>query len=100
METVTLIDELERGAGILREAVAGMPPQDLTARPVSGRWSTLEVVCHLADFDIVGADRIKRVIAEHEPALPVCDENAFTARLEAPPAPGGVRIDRLRPGGK
>lgn len=51
------------------------------ARPVPGKWSTLEVVCHLADFEIVGIDRIKAVIAEIDPTLPGRDEGAFAARL-------------------
>jgi hypothetical protein len=46
-----------------------MSQEQLIARPIPGKWSTLEVVCHLADFEIVFADRIKRVIAENEPAL-------------------------------
>jgi hypothetical protein len=58
-----------------------MTREQLLARPVPGKWSTLEVVCHLADFEIVGADRIKRVIAEDRPTLPDGDENLFAARL-------------------
>ena len=54
---------------MLREAVAGMSQEQLIARPIPGKWSTLEVICHLADFEIVYADRIKRVIAENEPIL-------------------------------
>jgi len=76
-----LIEEFERGAGIVAEAVRGMSGEDLRKRPVAGKWSTLEVVCHLADFEIVGADRVKRVIAEDRPTLPDGDENAFAARL-------------------
>ena len=49
--------------------------------PVPGKWSTLEVVCHLADFEIVFADRIKRVIAENEPTLFGGDPTVFAARL-------------------
>jgi hypothetical protein len=41
----------------------------------------LEVVCHLADFEIVFADRIKRVIAENEPTLLSGDQDLFAARL-------------------
>ena len=58
-----------------------MSQEQLVARPVPGKWSTLEVICHLADFEIVGADRIKRVIAEKEPTLPGGDEKLFAARL-------------------
>ena len=81
MEPVTLINNYLDGPQLLRKAVSGMPQEQLIARPVPGRWSTLEVVCHLTDFEIVGADRIKRVIAENEPRLLGCDENLFAARL-------------------
>jgi hypothetical protein len=69
------------GPQLLRQAVAGMTQEQLVARPVPGKWSTLEVICHLADFEIVHADRIKRVIAENEPTLLGGDEKLFAARL-------------------
>ena len=69
------------GPQLLRNAVAGMTREQLVARPIPGKWSTLEVICHLADFEIVGADRIKRVIAENEPTLFGGDEKVFAARL-------------------
>src|SRR6516164_969377 len=65
----------------LRRAVAGMSREQLTARPVPGKWSTLEVVCHLADFDPIYADRMKRVIAEDRPALLGADQDRFAAAL-------------------
>lgn len=76
-----LIDDYLAGPKLLRQAVAGMSREQLLARPIPGKWSTLEVICHLADFEIVGADRIKRVIAENEPTLLGGDERAFAARL-------------------
>jgi hypothetical protein len=75
------IDDYASGPQRLREAVAGMTREQLVARPIPGKWSTLEVICHLADFEIVGADRIKRVIAENEPTLFGGDEKVFAARL-------------------
>ena len=41
----------------------------------------MEVICHLADFEIVYADRIKRVIAENEPTMFGGDPDVFAARL-------------------
>ena len=78
---MALIDDYLAGPQLLRQAVAGMSCEQLLARPIPGKWSTLEVICHLADFEIVGADRIKRVIAENEPTLLGGDEKAFAARL-------------------
>jgi hypothetical protein len=76
-----LIDNYLGSPQLLRKAVAGMSQEQLVACPVPGKWSTLEVICHLADFEIVGADRIKRVIAENEPTLFGGDEKMFAARL-------------------
>lgn len=76
-----LIEQYLQGAKELRQAVAGMSREQLLARPIAGKWSTLEVVCHLADFDPILADRMKRVIAEENPALVGADENRFAAAL-------------------
>src|SRR5271165_6104746 len=77
----SMIDAYLAGAAELRRAVVGMSPEQLRARPVPGKWSTLEVVCHLADFDPILADRMKRIIAEERPQLIGADENRFAAAL-------------------
>jgi uncharacterized damage-inducible protein DinB len=69
------------GAEALRESVAGMTREQLLARPVPGKWSTLEVVCHIADFEPILADRMKRVIAMDRPQLLAADEARFAATL-------------------
>jgi uncharacterized damage-inducible protein DinB len=77
-----LADQLLAGAAALRKAVAGMTREQLTARPVAGRWSTLEVVCHIADFDPILAERMKRVIALGDtPLFLSADENQFLKSL-------------------
>jgi hypothetical protein len=69
------------GPRLLHEAVKGMTREQLVARPIAGKWSTLEVVCHLADFEPILADRIKRVIAQDRPQLIGADENRFASAL-------------------
>lgn len=76
-----LIDDYLLGPRLLRDIVRGLTREQLTARPIAGKWSTLEVVCHLADFDPILADRMKRVIAEERPTLLGADENRFAAAL-------------------
>ena len=58
-----LIEEYLAGPGVLRRAVAGMTRDQLLARPIAGKWSSQEVVYHLADYEPIYADRMKRVIA-------------------------------------
>lgn len=76
-----LIANYAAGPAALRKAVAGMTAAQLTAKPVPGRWSTLEVVAHIADFEPVLADRMMRVISHERPLLLVADENLFHATL-------------------
>src|SRR5437667_12548648 len=76
-----LIEAYLSGPKQLRQAVAGMTREQVLARPLPGKWSTLEVVCHLADFDPILADRMKRIIAEERPALLGADETRFAAAL-------------------
>jgi len=82
MATFTeIIDAYQAGPKTLRQAVAGMSREQVLARPVPGKWSTLEVVCHLADFEPIMADRMKRIIALEKPDLVGADENCFAAAL-------------------
>ena len=76
-----LIEEYLAGVALLRRAVAGMGRDQALARPVAGKWSTLEVVCHLADIDALDAERMKRIIAEDRPTLLDCAEDRYAAAL-------------------
>src|SRR5216683_3779846 len=78
------IDTYLAGADALRRAVSGMTPDQTRARPVPGKWSTLEVVAHLADFDALDALRMKHIIALERPVLFDADEHRFEATLGYP----------------
>jgi DinB superfamily len=76
-----IIDDYVAGGSHVRKAVAGMTREQLLARPVPGKWSTFEVVCHLADSEQAWAHRIKRVLAEDRPLLIGYDESRFSSSL-------------------
>jgi len=76
-----LIEQYLAGPGLLRRAVAEVTREQLLARPVPGQWSTQAVVCHLADYEPIYADRMKRVIALDGPELLKGDPGLFAARL-------------------
>ena len=67
--TADLISAYEKGVEELRLAVAGITVEQLRSRPVAGKWSTLEVVCHIADCEQFFADRMKRTLAMARPLL-------------------------------
>lgn len=76
-----LITQYQQGPLLLRDALSGFSSIQLRTPSPPGVWSTLQVVCHLADFELVYADRMKRVIAEDQPTLFSGDPDQFAARL-------------------
>jgi len=76
-----LIEQYLAGPALLRRTIAGMSLEQLLAKPSAGKWSTLEVVCHVADYEPIYADRMKRVVALKEPELLQGDPRLFAACL-------------------
>ncbi len=76
-----LIDQYLTGIDVVHSAVAGMTEEQFDARPIAGKWSTRQVVCHLADFEPIYVDRMKRVIAERCPTFFGGDPDTFAAGL-------------------
>src|SRR5271166_2547985 len=76
-----LIEAYLEGPATLRHTVTDLSSEQLLARPVPGKWSTMEVVCHLVDSEQAWCHRMKRVIAEEKPLLIGYDESRFAAAL-------------------
>uniref|UniRef100_A0A7C2P9V3 DUF664 domain-containing protein n=1 Tax=Schlesneria paludicola TaxID=360056 RepID=A0A7C2P9V3_9PLAN len=77
----SLISDYAAGPELLRVAVAGLDDRQLRTAASPGKWSPLEVVAHIADAEILYADRLLRVLAGDQPALPSMDPDATQARL-------------------
>ena len=93
MNHAQLIDGYLAGPQTLRAAVAGLTAEQLDARPIPGKWSTKQVICHIADFEPVYVDRMKRVIAENEPTLFSGDPNLFATTLAYDERDVAVELD-------
>lgn len=77
-----LIDRYAGEAVTLRQSIAGLSREELNAFPVPGTWSIAEIVLHMMDSDLIGADRMKRVAAEEKPPTLIgYDESAFAREL-------------------
>ena len=62
-------------------AVAGLTSAQLQATPTPGAWSIQQILVHLADSEVIGYERIRRVIAEDHPLLQPYDEEAWGSNL-------------------
>ena len=81
MNPSDLINDYLAGADLVAQAISGLNDEQLRMRPVPGKWSTLEVVCHLADSEALFAERMKRVLAEDRPQLLFSDPDLCVAAL-------------------
>jgi uncharacterized damage-inducible protein DinB len=69
MNHATLIDEYLAGPQKLRDAIDGMTDEQINAAPIPGKWSTRQIICHIADFEPVYANRMKLIMAEENPTM-------------------------------
>jgi hypothetical protein len=81
-ELKDLLERFRRGAELIATAMTGAAGAELDFTPAPGKWSPRQIVAHLADSEIVGADRFRRIIAEDNPTLMAYDQNAWAANLD------------------
>lgn len=93
LNNTDLIAAYEAGPAQLRAAMSGMSIDQLRARPVAGRWSSLEVLCHLADCEQFFADRMKRTIATDRPLLLGADGFRYPLPLHYQERDPGEELD-------
>lgn len=76
-----LLERYRRGPELVAVALTGVfgEEEDFIAAP--GKWSIREIAAHLADSELVGGHRLRQVIAEDNPTLIACDQDAWTRNL-------------------
>jgi len=76
-----LVARYREGPSVVEAALAGATNAELDARPADGGWTARETVHHIADSELTSAIRLRRLIAEDEPAILGYDGNLFARRL-------------------
>ena len=69
------------GAAELKSSIGSLTSDQVRRPAAPGKWSVLEVVCHLSDFELLFAERMKRILAEDRPTLFNGDPDQFAAAL-------------------
>jgi tRNA-binding protein len=63
----------------LRGCIVGRPRTQLEFKPGPDRWSVIEILAHLADSEVVGAWRIRSILATDGTALQPYDQDRWAA---------------------
>jgi hypothetical protein len=77
-----LLERFRRGPELLAVVLTGVFGEEEDFVPVPGKWSIRQIVAHLADAEMVGAHRLRQVIAEDNPTLMAFDQDAWTRNLD------------------
>lgn len=75
-----LIERYRAGYAAVAEAVRGLSDAELDKHPDAG-WSTRQIVHHLADAEMIGALRLRQLLAEDHPTIASYDEPEYARRL-------------------
>ena len=77
-----LIDQYRDGYAEVMAALDGATDADLDRRPAPHKWTSREIVHHLADSEMTSAIRLRRLIAEDNPVIVGYDQEQFARRLK------------------
>lgn len=75
------IERYKQGYQLLAETVSQIDNAGLDIRPVGGGWSPREIIHHLADAELVGAVRLRRLLCEERPPIQGYDQEEFSHKL-------------------
>lgn len=76
-----LVERYRDGYRAVEAALARIGEADLDRQPAPGEWSPRQVVHHLADSEMTGSIRLRRLLAEDRPEITGYDQDTFAGRL-------------------
>jgi len=81
-EIPELLERFRRGPELLALVLTGVfgEEEDFVAAP--GQWSVRQIIAHLADSELVCAQRIRQIVAEENPTIVAFDQDAWTRNLD------------------
>ena len=77
-----LLERYRRGPELLAVVLTGVFGEEEDFVRAPGKWSIRQIVAHLADAEMVGAHRLRQVIAEDNPTLIAYDQDAWVRNLD------------------
>jgi len=95
-ERAELIRLYKGGYDEVSKSLEGFDDDEMSARPLPGKWTAREIVHHLADSEMTSAIRLRKLLAEESPLIQGYDQDAFAERLGYNGRPVGPALEALR----
>jgi uncharacterized damage-inducible protein DinB len=70
--------------------------EELLRRPASGKWSIHEIVCHLADVEVVNAWRYRKVLAQEDVGPTAWNQDRWAAGHQYRRQDLGLTLEQFR----
>lgn len=77
------LEIIEQTARKLYEAAASLRSSSVEWRPAPGKWNAREIICHLADCEIVFAYRLRQTTAEDHHVIQPFDQEKWAGTYGA-----------------
>jgi uncharacterized damage-inducible protein DinB len=74
------LDTIRDTPDTVRRLLERMPSEQLELQPPGKRWNAREIVCHLADCELVFSFRLKQTLAVDSPVLQPFDQEKWALR--------------------
>ena len=76
----------------LNDLLAKLGPETARRPPAPGKWSAREILCHLADTEIVFAFRLRQALAEPHHVIQPFDQDAWASIYSTFDAQAALRV--------
>jgi hypothetical protein len=81
MQTEEIVAGFENGIAAFELALNGLPPEVLDRAPAPGKWSMRQIAAHVADAEVLGATRMRFLVAEPHKVLNTWDQDKWADSL-------------------
>jgi hypothetical protein len=81
-ERAVLIKQYKDGYRQVADAMGGISDEELDFQRAPGKWSTRQIVHHLADSETTSGIRLRKMLVEFNPYIQSYDQDEFAKKLQ------------------
>jgi hypothetical protein len=81
MQPNVILDRFESGIPARELVLNGLPPEVIDRAPAPGKWNMRQIAAHVADAEVLGATRMRFLVAEPQKVLNTWDQDRWASAL-------------------